>query len=93
MSSLVITPLEVESVMKCLPLGNAVGPDGIKYQTLWECSHELSHPLCFLINHSLSLGISLKRGKMLWCVLFTKNEICHLFLIIRQFPPCRVWKR
>ena len=29
MSSLVITPLEVESIMKCLPLGKAVGPDGI----------------------------------------------------------------
>ena len=57
MSSLVITPLEVESTMKCLPPGKAVGPDGINNQILQEGSRELSHPLCFLFNHSLSLGI------------------------------------
>ena len=56
-SSLVITPLKVESIMKCLPLGKAVGPDGINNRILRECSRELSHPLYFLINHSLSLGI------------------------------------
>ena len=33
---LVITPLEVESIMKCLPLGKAVGPDGINNQILSE---------------------------------------------------------
>ena len=57
MSSLVIIPLEVESIMKCLPFGKAVGPDGINNRILRECSRELSHPLCFLINHSISLGI------------------------------------
>ena len=45
MSSLVITPLELESIMKCLPLGKAVGPDGINNRILQECSRELSHPL------------------------------------------------
>ena len=52
-----ITPLEVESIMKCFPLGKAVGPDSINNRILQECSRELSHPLCFLINHSLSLRI------------------------------------
>ena len=45
MSSLVISPLEVESIMKCLPLGKAVGPDGINNRILRECSRELSSPL------------------------------------------------
>ena len=49
MSPLVITPLEVDSIMVCLPLGKAVGPDGINNRSLRECSRELSHPLCFLI--------------------------------------------
>ena len=56
-SLLVITPLEVESLMKCLPLGKAVDSDGINDRILRECSRKLSRPPCFLINHSLSLGI------------------------------------
>ena len=93
MSSLVITSLEVESVIKCLPLRNAVGPDGIKYRILWECSHELSHPLFFLINHSLSLRIFPETWKDAVVCAIYKNEICHLFLIIIQFPSCHVLKR
>lgn len=56
LSSLVITPLEVESVMKSLPLGKAVGPDGINNRILREIAHELSYPVCSLINQSLRLG-------------------------------------
>ena len=33
---LVITPLEVESIMKCLPIGKAVGTDGINNRILSE---------------------------------------------------------
>ena len=51
MSSLVITPLEVESIMKCISFGKAVGPDGINNRILQQLSPELSHPLCFLIIH------------------------------------------
>ena len=47
----IITPLEVETVVKCLPLGKDVGPDGINKRIVRECSRELSHPLCLLINH------------------------------------------
>lgn len=55
-STLVITPAEVESVMKTLPLGKAVGQDGINNRVLREMAHILSYPLSSLINQSLRLG-------------------------------------
>ena len=57
LSNLVITPTEVESVLKNLPLGKAVGSDDINNRTLKELAHELSFPVCSLLNHSLSVGI------------------------------------
>ncbi|MCG8046285.1 MAG: reverse transcriptase family protein [Candidatus Thiodiazotropha endolucinida] len=57
LSTLNITPLEVESVLKSLPLGKAVGFDDINNRILREIAQELSFPLCSLINHSLRLGI------------------------------------
>ena len=57
LSNLVITPPEVESVLKSLPLGKAVGSDDVNIRILREIAHELSYPLCFLINQSLRLGI------------------------------------
>ncbi|MCW4309281.1 MAG: reverse transcriptase family protein, partial [Candidatus Thiodiazotropha endolucinida] len=57
LSSLNITPLEVESVLKSLPLGKAVGFDDINNRILREIAQELSFPLCSLINQSLRLGI------------------------------------
>ena len=57
LSNLVITPLEVESVLKFLPLGKAVGSDDVNNRILREIAHELSYPLCSLINQSLRLGI------------------------------------
>ena len=56
LSTLVIMPLEVESVLKSLPLGKAVRSDGINNRILREIAHELSYPLCSLINRSLRLG-------------------------------------
>ena len=56
-SNLVITPLEIESVLKNLPLGKAVGSDDINNRILRELAHELSFPICSLLNHSLQLGI------------------------------------
>ena len=49
--------LEVESVLKSLPLGKAVGSDDVNNRILREIVHELSYPLCSLINQSLRLGI------------------------------------
>ena len=57
LSNLVITPPEVESVLKSLPLGKAVGSDDVNNRILREIAHELSYPLCSLINQSLRLGI------------------------------------
>ena len=45
--SLNITALEVKSVLKNLPLGKAVGPDGINNRVLRELANELADPLPF----------------------------------------------
>ena len=57
LSSLTITPPEVESILKSLPLGKAVGQDGINNRILGGLADELSNPLCSLINQSLRIGI------------------------------------
>ena len=57
LSNLIFTPVEVESVLKTLPLGKAVGSDEINNRTLRELAHELSFPICSLLNQSLQLGI------------------------------------
>ena len=57
LSNLVIIPAVVESVLKRLPLGKVVGSDDINNRTLRELAHELSFPICSLLNQSLSLGI------------------------------------
>ena len=56
LSSLQITPNEVESVLKSLPLGKASGPDGINNRVLRELCRELSVPFCSLFNRSLHTG-------------------------------------
>ena len=56
LSNLVIIPTEVESVLKSLLLGKAVGSDNINNPTLRELAHELSFPKCSLHNQSLPLG-------------------------------------
>ena len=50
-------PLEVESVLKTLPLAKATGPNGLSNRILRELSKELSIPYCFLFNQSLRAGI------------------------------------
>ena len=57
LSNLVIRPTEVESVLKTLPLGKTVGSDEINNRTLRELAHDLSYPICSLLNQSLRLGI------------------------------------
>ena len=56
-SSLIITPSEIELVLNSLPLGKAVGPDGLNNQILREIAHEFSVPFCTLVNMSLQLGV------------------------------------
>ena len=46
--NIVFTCDEVESVLKALPIGKAMGPDGITNCILRKLAHELSPPLCSL---------------------------------------------
>lgn len=55
-SSLQLTPSEVETVLKSLPIGKAAGPDGINNRILRELAVELSLPFCSLFNQSLRTG-------------------------------------
>ena len=57
LSTIVLTPLEVESVLKSLPVAKASGPDGLSNRVLRELSKELSVPYCSLFNQSLGMGI------------------------------------
>ena len=57
LNSIVITPLEVESILKTLKLGKASGPNGLNNRVLKELSKELASPLCSLFNQSLNCGI------------------------------------
>ena len=57
MEPFVITPTEVESVLKSLSLGKASGPDTVNNRILKELSVELSSPLADLFNQSLSTSI------------------------------------
>ena len=57
LNRIVITPLEVESILKTLKLGKASGPNGLNNRVLKELSKELSSPLCSLFNQSLRHGV------------------------------------
>ena len=45
--------LEVKSVLENLPLGKAVGPDGIDNRVLRELANELADPLSLFYNLSI----------------------------------------
>ena len=53
LSSLNITALEVKSILENLPLGKAVGRDGINNRVLRELPNELADPLSLFYNLSL----------------------------------------
>ena len=56
LSSIILTPLEVESVLKTLTVGKASGPNGLSNRILKELSFQLSTPFCSLFNQSLQTG-------------------------------------
>ena len=56
LNSIILSPLEVESVLKSLPIAKASGPDGLSNRVLRELSKELSVPYCSLFNQSLRAG-------------------------------------
>ena len=55
-NNIVLSPLEVESVLKSLPVAKASGPDGLSNRFVRELSKELSVPYCSLFNQSLRVG-------------------------------------
>ena len=55
--NILLSPSEVESVLKILPVAKASGPDGLSNRILRELSKELSLPYCSLFNQSLRIGI------------------------------------
>ena len=57
LSHIILTPLEVESVLKTLTIGKASGPNELSNRILRELSCELSSPFCSFFNHSLRMGI------------------------------------
>ena len=56
LSSLHLTPVEIETVFKSLPVGKAAGPDSINNRVLRKLASELSVPFCCLFNRSLQIG-------------------------------------
>ncbi|MCG8032214.1 MAG: endonuclease/exonuclease/phosphatase family protein [Candidatus Thiodiazotropha taylori] len=57
LSTITLTPPDVQSTMQSLKVGKASGPDGISNHILRELSNELSSPFCTLFNQSLRYGI------------------------------------
>ncbi|MCG8113681.1 MAG: reverse transcriptase domain-containing protein [Candidatus Thiodiazotropha taylori] len=57
LSSIILTPLEVESVLKTLKVGKACGPNGLSNHVLRELTPIVSVPFCSLFNQSLRQGI------------------------------------
>ena len=55
-SKLVFTTEEAKAILRTLPLGKAVGPDGISNRILRELANELSTPLASLFNQSAHHG-------------------------------------
>ena len=50
------TSEEVKAILRTLPVGKAVGPDGISNRILRELANELSSPLASLFNQSVHQG-------------------------------------
>ena len=56
LSSIILIPAEIKVVLKYLPVGKAVGSDGISKTILREVSVDLPLPFCSLFNQSLQTG-------------------------------------
>ena len=77
LTSIVLTPLEVKSILKYLPIGKASGPNGLSNRILRELASEVSIPYCCLFNQSLSTGIvptQYKEANV--CPIPKKGDLC-----------------
>ena len=57
LSSIVLSPVEVESILKTLTVGKVFGPNALNNRVLREISSELSSPFCSFFTQSLHTGI------------------------------------
>ena len=57
LSSITQTPAEIEVVLNSLPVGKAIGPDGISNKILYKLAVEPSLPFCSLFNQSLQADV------------------------------------
>ena len=57
LSSIVLTPLEIESAIKTLKVGKVSGPNGLSNRIMRELNPIIPDPFCSLFNQSLRQGI------------------------------------
>ena len=75
LSSIVITELDVSSVLQSLSTGKASGPDQINNRVLKELAFQLASPLCSLFKYSLQIGKVPKHWKLAnVCAIHKKND-------------------
>ena len=76
LNTIVLTPLEVESVLKTLTAGKASGSNGPNNRILKELSSDLAFPFCSLFNQSLEAGnlpVSYKEANV--CPILKKGDL------------------
>ena len=74
LDSLVLDPEEVLSILKSLPVGKAVGPDGVSNRILKELANQISEPLTCLFNQSLAKGLVPEDWKIAHVSPIPKND-------------------
>ena len=76
LTRIVLTPLEVKSILQSLPIGKASGPNGLGNRILRELASEVSVPYCCLFNQSLRTGtVPIKYKKANVCPVPKKGEL------------------
>ena len=74
LDSLALDPEEVLSILKSLPVGKAVGPDGVSNRILKELADQIGEPLTCLFNQSLAKGLVPEGWKKSHVSPIPKNE-------------------
>ena len=70
LTSIVLTPLDVKSILKSLPIGKASRPNGLGNRILRELANEVSVPYCCLFNQSLRTDIV--------PIQYKEANVCHV---------------
>ena len=74
LDSLVLDPEEVLSILKSLPVGKAVGPDGVSNRILKELADQIGAPLTCLVNHPQAKGLAPEDWKKYHVSPIPKND-------------------